>query len=300
MLKIAHGSWYSHPLPDGHRFPMVKYELIPEQLIREGTCTLDNFFEPGELAEEWILGVHDYDYWKDLKTLNLSPRMVRRIGFPLTAQLVHRETTIAQGTLECCHFALARGVSMNIAGGTHHAFPDKGEGFCLLNDVGIAAHYLLTQQLVRRILVIDLDVHQGNGTAVMFQQEPRVFTFSMHGRDNYPLRKETSDLDIPLPTGTTDDEYLGIIAETLPALFRDFMPDFVFFVAGVDILKTDKLGHLAVTRDGCRQRDKLVLEQCQRAGVPLVITMGGGYSVRLADVVEAHCNTFRLAQTVFF
>jgi acetoin utilization deacetylase AcuC-like enzyme len=300
MLKIAHGSWYAHPLPEGHRFPMLKYELIPEQLIREGICTSGNFFEPGELDEKWILGVHDSAYWEDLKTLNLSPRMVRRIGFPLSAELVHRETTIAQGTIECCHHALASGISMNVAGGTHHAFPDKGEGFCLLNDVGIAAHYLLEQMVVSRILVIDLDVHQGNGTAVMFQNDPRVFTFSVHGRDNYPLRKEISDLDIPLVTGTSDEEYLQVVAETLPVLFRKFKPDFVFFVAGVDILHTDKLGHLAVSREGCRYRDRLVLEQCLREGVPLVITLGGGYSVRLADVVEAHCNTFRLAQTLFF
>jgi len=300
MLKIAHGPWYAHPLPEGHRFPMMKYELIPEQLLREGTCTAENFFEPGELDEKWILGVHEASYWQDLKTLNLSPRMVRRIGFPLSAELVHRETTIAQGTLSCCYHALANGVALNVAGGTHHAFPDKGEGFCLLNDVGIAAQFLLTQHLASRILVIDLDVHQGNGTAVMFQQEPRVFTFSMHGRDNYPLRKEVSDLDIALQTGTSDEEYLRILDETLPILFKKHRPDFAFFVAGVDVLATDKLGHLALTREGCRLRDERVLSQCQQAGVPLVITMGGGYSVRLADVVEAHCNTFRLAQAMFF
>ncbi|MPR36507.1 histone deacetylase family protein [Salmonirosea aquatica] len=300
MLKIAYGTWYAHPLPEGHRFPMLKYELIPEQLVREGTCTEDNFFEPGPLDEQWIVGVHDETYWKNLKTLNLSPRMVRSIGFPLSAELVYRETFIAQGTIECCHHALAQGIALNVAGGTHHAYPDRGEGFCLLNDVGIAAHYLLTQRLARRILIIDLDVHQGNGTAVMFQREPRVFTFSMHGRDNYPLRKETSDLDIPLPTGTPDEKYLALVAETLPALFRSHQPDFAFFVAGVDILETDKLGHLAVSREGCRERDRLVLEQCRQAQVPLVVTMGGGYSVRLADVVEAHCNTFRLAQAMFF
>lgn len=300
MLKIAHGTWYAHPLPEGHRFPMLKYELIPEQLIREGTCTAENFFEPGELDEQWILAVHEQDYWNDLKTLNLSPRMVRRIGFPLSTELVHRETTIAQGTITCCHHALTDGIALNVAGGTHHAFPDRGEGFCLLNDVGIASRYLLTQGLARRILVVDLDVHQGNGTAVMFQSEPRVFTFSVHGRDNYPPHKEISDLDIALPTGTPDEEYLSIVTETLPTLFKKHRPDFVFYVAGVDILKTDKLGHLAVTREGCLQRDHLVLERCKRAGVPLVITMGGGYSVRLADVVEAHCNTFRLAQTMYF
>jgi acetoin utilization deacetylase AcuC-like enzyme len=300
MLKIAHGSCYAHPLPEGHRFPMIKYELIPEQLIREGTCTVANFFEPGELDPKWILGVHEKTYWEDLKRLTLSPRMVRRIGFPLSPELVYRETSIAQGTIECCHHALATGVALNVAGGTHHAYPDKGEGFCLLNDVGIAAHYLLSEQQASRILVIDLDVHQGNGTAVMFQHDSRVFTFSMHGRDNYPLRKETSDLDIPLPTGTSDAEYLQLLEAALPDIFQRQRPDMAFFVAGVDILETDKLGHLAISREGCQQRDRIVLEQCRQAGVPLVITMGGGYSVRLADVVEAHCNTFRLAQAIFF
>jgi acetoin utilization deacetylase AcuC-like enzyme len=300
MLKIAHCTTYSLPLPVGHRFPMLKYELIPEQLIYEGTCRSDNFFCPGLLDERWILGVHTAGYWENLKTLKVSPKMIRRIGFPLSEALVRREITIARGTMECCHFAMTDGISLNVAGGTHHAYPDKGEGFCLLNDVGIGAHYLLVTGKARRILLIDLDVHQGNGSAVMFQNEPRVFTFSMHGRDNYPLHKEVSDLDIPLETGTSDEEYLNLLYKTLPTLFAKHQPDFAFFVAGVDILATDKLGHLAVSRNGCRNRDQFVFETCQRAGVPLVVAMGGGYSPRIPDIVEAHCNTFRLAQMMYF
>lgn len=300
MLKIAHGKIYALPLPEGHRFPMIKYELIPEQLIYEGTCTQENFFLPGRLKESLILNVHDSEYWEEVKNRTISPRMVRRIGFPLTAELVQRETIIAQGTIDCCHFAKQNGIAMNVAGGTHHAFPDKGEGFCILNDVGIAAQYLLNAGLADRILVVDLDVHQGNGTAVIFQNDPRVFTFSMHGRDNYPLRKEVSDLDIPLATGTGDDEYLKILAETLPGLLESHQPDFVFFVAGVDVLATDKLGHLALTREGCRQRDAFVFKACQRRGIPVVVSMGGGYSIRIADIVEAHCNTFRTAQNLYF
>ncbi len=300
MLKIAHCPLYAHPLPEGHRFPMIKYELIPEQLIYEGTCQPANFFCPGPLAEIWITRVHDQSYWISLKSQTVSPKMIRRIGFPLSEVLIRRETVIAQGTIECCHFAAVYGVAMNVAGGTHHAFPDRGEGFCLLNDVGIASNYLLVNNMAKRVLIIDLDVHQGNGTAVMFQKEPRVFTFSMHGKDNYPLHKEQSDLDVPLPTGTTDEEYLNRLYDILPSLFQRHQPDFAFFISGVDILQTDKLGHLAVSREGCYARDQFVYQTCQLAGVPLVVAMGGGYSPRISDIIEAHCNTFRLAQRVYF
>jgi acetoin utilization deacetylase AcuC-like enzyme len=300
MLKIAFCPLYAHPLPEGHRFPMQKYELIPEQLLFEGTCTPEQFFCPGTLDEKWITQVHEPAYWESLKALSLDPKMVRRIGFPLTAELVQRETVIAQGTLECCHHALGSGVAMNVAGGTHHAFAARGEGFCLLNDMAIAAGYLLARQLAQRVLVIDLDVHQGNGTAAIFQHEPRVFTFSMHGRDNYPLHKEQSDLDLPLPTGTADAEYLSLLQQTLPALFESHRPDFAFFIAGVDVLQTDKLGHLALTPAGCRRRDELVFAACQKYQVPVVVTMGGGYSPRLANIVDAHCSTFRTAQRMYF
>jgi acetoin utilization deacetylase AcuC-like enzyme len=202
--------------------------------------------------------------------------------------------------MDCCHYARQYGVAMNVAGGTHHAFADKGEGFCLLNDVAIAANYLLEQKMAHRIIVIDLDVHQGNGTAAIFRSEPRVFTFSMHGKDNYPLHKETSDLDLPLLTGTRDPEYLRLLRETLPALFTMHRPDFAFFIAGVDILETDKLGHLKVSPEGCRQRDEFVFETCLKNKVPLVVSMGGGYSPRIASIVEAHCATFRMAQKMYF
>jgi len=268
--------------------------------LYEGTCTSDNFFSPSHLDERWILGVHDNAYWEDLKNLRISDKMVRRIGFPLNQRLIERETRIAQGTIECCHFALTFGVSMNVAGGTHHAYADRGEGFCLLNDVAIAANYLLSKQLATKILVVDLDVHQGNGTAVIFQNNPQVFTFSMHGKDNYPLFKEKSDLDIELPTGTQDHEYLRLLYETLPFLFDQQQPDFVFYISGVDILETDKLGKLKVTREGCYRRDEFVFSQCKQRNIPVVVSMGGGYSPRLADIVEAHCNTYRIAQQMYF
>jgi acetoin utilization deacetylase AcuC-like enzyme len=300
MLKIAHCPIYFHPLPAGHRFPMEKYELIPEQLLHEGSCSVGDFFCPGELEERWILGVHQKEYWESLKSLSTSAKMVRRIGFPLSEQLVRREIIIAQGTIDCCRFAIKDGVAMNVAGGTHHAFPDKGEGFCMLNDVGIAANYLLENKLAEQILVIDLDVHQGNGTAVMFENEPRVFTFSMHGKDNYPLRKEISDLDIEVPTKTGDQVYLDTLRNTLPGLFRIHRPDFAFYISGVDILETDKLGHLSVSREGCRLRDQFVFETCRLYKVPVVVSMGGGYSTKISDIVEAHCNTYRTAIKQYF
>ena len=232
LLKIAYSSIYQHSLPEGHRFPMLKYELIPEQLLYEGTCTPEIFFAPKTVDEKWILRTHNKAYWEDLKNLCLDPKMIRKIGFPLSAELVLRETIITQGTIDCCHFALENGIAMNVAGGTHHSYTDKGEGFCLLNDVGIASNYLLDNQLATKILVIDLDVHQGNGTAEIFQNEPRVFTFSMHGKENYPLHKEKSDLDIELPTYTKDEEYLTILFNILPKLIEEQKPDFLFFRFG--------------------------------------------------------------------
>ncbi len=279
---------------------MLKYELIHEQLLYEGTCTDANFFAPSPVDDRWVLGVHTPAYVDALKTQTVDARMVRRIGFPMSPRLIEREWVITQGTLDCTYLARRDGVAMNVAGGTHHAYPDHGEGFCLLNDVGVAAHQLLETGQARNILVIDLDVHQGNGTAVMFQREPRVFTFSMHGKDNYPLKKEQSDLDIALATGTSDETYLNTLYDTLPRLLAAQQPDFLFYVAGVDILETDRLGKLKVSMNGVRQRDQFVFEQAQRFNLPIVVSMGGGYSPRVADIVEAHCNTFRVAANMYF
>lgn len=300
MLKIAYDKIYQHPLPEGHRFPMIKYELIPEQLLYEGTITADNLFSPEVLSEQWILTTHDADYWQKLKSLQLSRKEIRATGFPLSAELVEREIRIAKGTIDCALYAQQHGVAMNVAGGTHHAFSNRGEGFCLLNDIAIAANYLLINKLATQILVVDLDVHQGNGTAEIFQNESRVFTFSMHGANNYPLRKETSDLDIGLPDKTTDDVFLSSLKNTLPRLIDNLEPDFIFYLSGVDILETDKLGRLSVSMNGCKERDRFVFQQCIEHDIPVAVSMGGGYSPRIAHIVEAHSNTFRLAQDLFF
>ncbi|MEL7535390.1 MAG: histone deacetylase [Bacteroidota bacterium] len=300
MLKVAWSPLYEHPLPAGHRFPMEKYSLIPEQLRYEGTLSQDNFFEPSKVADSVILQTHTQAYWTKLKEQQLSPKEIRRTGFPLSPQLIERGTTIAQGTIDNCLYAFEYGVAMNIAGGTHHAFTDRGEGFCLLNDFGIAANYLLDRGLAERILIVDLDVHQGNGTAEIFRSEPRVFTFSMHCEANYPLQKEQSDLDIGLPLDTKDEEYLGILRNTLPNLIEKVAPDIILYLSGVDILKTDKLGRIACTRAGCKARDRFVFESCYQNNIPVAVSMGGGYSVHIRDIVEAHCNTFRLAQEIWF
>ncbi|SHE83653.1 histone deacetylase family protein [Pedobacter caeni] len=298
MVKIAWHHLFAHPLPEGHRFPMLKYELIPEQLMHEGVITGASLFAPEEVAEEVILWSHDKGYWAQLRDLTLPPREQRRIGFPLTAQLLERETRIAQGTIDGAVYAKANGIAFNVAGGTHHAGSNWGEGFCLLNDQAIAANYLLKKGLASRILIIDLDVHQGNGTAEIFYNEPRVFTFSMHGDKNFPFRKETSDLDIPLEDGVTDEQFLKKLEETLPTLLSH-QPDFVFYLSGVDVLESDKLGKLALSKEGCAARDRKVLQFCKDNGLPVQVSMGGGYSPNIRDIVDAHCNTFKIGLDIF-
>jgi len=300
MLKIAWSEIYAHPLPEGHRFPMVKYSLLPEQLLYEGTITEENLFHPQALDDETILQTHAAAYLHKLNTLSLSPSEIRKTGFPLSEELVEREKAIMRGTLEAAEFAMEYGVAMNIAGGTHHAFTDRGEGFCLLNDIAIAARNLLQKKIVSKILVVDLDVHQGNGTAEIFRDEARVFTFSMHGKKNYPFHKEQSDLDIELEDGTDDKTYLGILDHTLRKLLDAVHPEFIFYQSGVDVISTDKLGKLNLSLKGCRERDRMVLQMAKQNSIPLCASMGGGYSERIADIVEAHANTYRLAQEIFF
>ena len=298
MIKIAWSPIYKHPLPDNHRFPMEKYELLPEQLLYEGTATKDHFFAPSPLPESEIIKTHNPVYWHKLKHLLLDRKEERKTGFPLSKELINREIIIANGTKALGNFALKDGCGFNIAGGTHHAYTDHGEGFCLLNDIAIASNHLLEKDLVQQILVVDLDVHQGNGTAEIFQKNKKVFTFSMHGANNYPYHKEQSDLDIGLADNTEDDLYLELLDKNLRTLFNKLEPDFVFFQSGVDVLASDKLGRLGLTLDGCKQRDQIVFEACRRDGIPIVVVMGGGYSPKIADIIEAHANTFRVGMKV--
>ena len=293
MLKIAYSPIYKLKLPANHRFPMLKYELIPEQLIYEGVVSKNNFFSPKKIDAKWLIKAHDKEYVDKLNNLSLSKSEIRKTGFPLSNELIEREYIITEGTRRCVDYALEFGASANIAGGTHHSFRDRGEGFCLLNDVAVASFYALDSCNVENILIVDLDVHQGNGTASIMKNEKRVFTFSMHGKKNYPFKKETSNLDIELDDGIADTEYLKLLKESFYFLNKLTNPDIIFYISGVDILETDKLGRLNISRNGCKERDEMVYEFAKKNNTPIVTSMGGGYSEKIYDIVEAHCNTFK-------
>lgn len=290
---IAWHPIFKHPLPERHRFPMIKYELLPEQLLSEGVITDRDLFEPESIERSLLEGIHCSSYLEKLFSLSLDRKEERDIGLPLSQTLISRELTIAGGTVQAARAALERGIGFNIAGGTHHAGTHWGEGFCLLNDQAVAAGYLIRKQGLRRILFIDLDVHQGNGTADIFKDDDRVFTFSMHGQKNYPFKKEQSDWDVGLPDGTSGKEYLPILSEKLDELYERSQPEFVFFQAGADVLETDKLGRLKLSMEDCRQRDQLVFRFCKKWQLPVQVSMGGGYSNQISHIVNAHCNTYK-------
>jgi len=281
---------------------MDKYDLLPRQLLHEGTCLKDNFFQPKikTYDEKFIRMTHNPDYVDRLYNLDIHGHQARKVGFPLSEKLVKRERTITNGSIQACDLALENGLAMNIAGGTHHAYSNRGEAFCMLNDQAIGANYLLEQKKAKQILIVDLDVHQGNGTAEIFKHDDRVFTFSMHGKNNYPFKKETSDLDIALPDDASDMEYLRILREQLPKLIEKVKPDFVFYLSGVDILSSDKLGKLGCSLEGCKERDRFVLSLLYQNQLPVEISMGGGYSKDIKVIIEAHANTYRLAQDIYF
>ena len=298
MYKIAWHPIYVHPVPENHRFPMEKYELLPQQLVRLGIVDEASFFEPSPELK-YDLSVHSPEYLHRLLNLKLTKKEERASGFKQSRELVDREIRITNGTVEGAVSALEHGVAFNIAGGTHHALSNRAEGFSLINDQAVAAKYLLDQKLSTKVLIIDLDVHQGNGTAEIFANEPRVFTFSMHGAKNYPSHKPPSDLDIPLPDGCNDHDYLTLLKKTLPELMDQEQPDFAFFLAGVDVLAEDKLGRLSLTLEGCSERDHFVFRECRNREIPVMVTMGGGYAEDIRLILEAHCNTYRWASELY-
>ncbi len=299
MIPVAFDPIYVLPLPENHRFPMEKYDLLHRQLIHEGTCEPEDFFSPASIDYDSVTAIHNKVYVEHLKGLELTKAEIRKIGFPISQQLIDREFIIAGGTLSGSLKALKGGIAFNIAGGTHHAFSSHGEAFCLLNDQAIAAQYLLEKKLAKKILIIDLDVHQGNGTAEIFQKEDQVFTFSMHGKKNYPFKKEKSDLDIGLEDKTNDKTYLEILKEVLPKLLKNVKPDFIFYLSGVDILKSDRLGRLGVSIQGCKERDQMVLKLCREEDIAVQCSMGGGYSKDIKLIIEAHANTYRVAKKIY-
>jgi acetoin utilization deacetylase AcuC-like enzyme len=299
MIKIAYHPIYKYPLPEGHRFPMEKYDLLKEQLIYEGTYDQEQFFQPDALSDELILITHTQEFLSKLEAQKLSAKEIRTIGFPMTPLLVQRGKHIANGTYLSALHSLENGAALNIAGGTHHSFADRGEGFCIFNDIAVSANILIHKHHIKKILVVDLDVHQGNGTAKIFEKEDRVFTLSVHGANNYPLRKEISDLDIGMKDKTEDNEYLGVVSDIIPKLIEKVKPEIIFYQSGVDVLASDKLGRLSLSLHGCKNRDEVVFENAYKYQIPIVASMGGGYSERLSDIVNAHANTYRVARSIF-
>lgn len=297
-MLIAWHPLYQHKLPEKHKFPMIKYLKLKEKLLSEKLFGEKDFFQPEPVSEDILISTHDPDYWSTLKQKALSKKEERKMGFPQSDLLIERERLIMDGTLQGAVNSIDNKFAFNIAGGTHHAFTNKAEGFCLLNDIAIGANHLLDQGLAENILIIDLDVHQGNGTAQIFKNNPNVFTFSMHAEENYPREKEKSDLDIGLEYGIKDDEYLNLLETNLDYINNIFQADFVFFQSGVDILETDKFGRLSVSIEGCNQRDNIVFDYVNRLSVPVQTSMGGGYSEDVDLIVEAHLNTYRSAKKI--
>lgn len=282
-------------LPAGHKFPTQKYRLLREELSADVRIT----FEPAPLVtRDSVALVHDVVYVDAILTGEIDPRVMRRIGFPWSPSLVRRTLASVGGTIAAARDALDAGWGGNLAGGTHHAFRSEGAGFCVFNDIAIAISVLRDEGLLERAAVVDLDVHQGDGTATIFADDPQVFTLSIHGRDNFPFRKQTSDMDVALPDNAADEEYLQELHNALPRAF-EHQPDLVFYQSGVDALASDRLGRLQVSEAALRERDRVVFDECQRRGVPCAITLGGGYSDPISHTVQAHANTFRMALSIW-
>jgi len=298
-LPIIYHPHYVTPLPPDHRFPMGKFGLLYEILLTEGIIQPQQVHQPELPSQEWLELVHTRDYIQAYCHGTLDAKAQRRIGLPWSQQLVHRTCLAIGGTILTAKLALEHGLACNTAGGTHHAFPDYGAGFCIFNDLAVAPAVMLHLGLANKILIVDLDVHQGDGTAFVFQNESRVFTFSMHCGENFPGTKQQSDLDIPLPQGLDDDGYLQILAKQFPEVLREVKPDLVFYDAGVDPHVADRLGKLALSDTGLYRRDRLVLSTCLAQGYPTACVIGGGYSDNLNQLAQRHSLLHRAATTVF-
>ena len=296
-MRCSYHPDYFLPLPPSHPFPMAKYPLLYDILLREGIIAVDRVMQPVEAPFGDLALVHTPEYLRRLADGALDATEIRRIGVPWSGALWRRSRLAAQGTIEAALAALEEGIAGNLAGGTHHAFPGHGEGFCVLNDVAVAIRVLQREARIRTALVIDLDVHQGNGTAAIFEDDPDVFTFSMHGERNYPMRKMRSTLDVALADGMGDDEYVGTLARHLGGIWACFEPDLVFYLAGVDPAQGDRYGRLALTDEGIRRRDSEVLGACRARGLPTVITIAGGYAATPQRTAELHSIAFREAVT---
>jgi acetoin utilization deacetylase AcuC-like enzyme len=296
-VKAFYCDHFVLPLPPGHRFPMRKYQLLRERLLDAGILRAGDLHEPDAASWEALYLAHDRPYVSAVARGALPQELQRRIGFPWSPEMVERARRSVGGTIAAARAAQDDSIGVNLAGGTHHAFADRGEGFCVFNDVAVAVR-VLQQEAAVRPAVVDCDVHQGNGTAAIFRDDPTVFTFSIHGGRNFPFRKETSDLDVTLPDGTGDEEYLEQLERALECILERHQPDCVFYIAGADPYEHDRLGRLALTIDGLMARDELVLGRCRRAGLPVAVSMGGGYAREVADVVRIHANTVEVAARI--
>jgi acetoin utilization deacetylase AcuC-like enzyme len=297
-MRVFYTPRYYADIGEGHVFPIRKFELVRDRLLSEGTLHPAEIHEPSPASLDDVLLVHTHEYVSRLCAGTLTPKETRRLGLPWSQSLVSRSFYATGGTLAATHAALADGYASNLAGGTHHSFADRGEGFCVLNDVAVAVRALRGKKLFKRTAIVDCDVHQGNGTATIFAGDDDTFTFSMHGANNYPLFKAQSTLDVELPDGTSNAEYLAALSRNLPAVF-EHDPEIVFYLAGADPYSGDKLGRLSVSIEGLRERDAIVARKCYEREVPVVTVMSGGYGKDINDTVEIHCNTIRVVKEVF-
>ncbi|CAN5708440.1 histone deacetylase [soil metagenome] len=294
-MKVFYSDHFVLPLPEGHRFPMSKYSMLRERVAQDGICGPGELRTPRAVTDGEILRAHDPQYLKRVVANNLTDKEVRRIGFPWSKRMVERSRRASGGTVGACLAALEEGFAANLAGGTHHAFSDRGEGYCVFNDSAIAAGAVQAAGLVERVVVIDTDVHQGNGTAEILREDPTVFTFSIHGAKNFPFHKEESDLDAPLPDGTGDTEFLATLEKCLEAALDAADAGLAIYLAGADPFEGDRLGRLCVTKPGLAERDRLVLETCRDRGIPVAVTMAGGYAHQVEDTVDVHFQSIRRA-----
>lgn len=297
-MRVFYSPYYFAEIGEGHVFPIRKFELVRDLLLSEGTLESADLVEPQPASIADVELVHTADYVMRLRAGALTTREVRRLGLPWSKSLVRRSFLATAGTVNAAKWALENRVGSNLAGGTHHAFPDRGEGFCVLNDVAVAIRVLQQSGLAKRFLIVDCDVHQGNGTAFIFRDSPEVFTFSMHGAKNYPLFKEPSTLDVELPDKTNDADYLRILSESLPTVFAH-EPDLVFYLGGADPYEHDKLGRLNLSIEGLKRRDEMVLEFAKAHEIPAVTVLSGGYAEKIKDTVEIHCNTIRTVKEIY-
>jgi acetoin utilization deacetylase AcuC-like enzyme len=294
-LKAFYADGFALPLPPGHRFPIEKYRLLRERVAEAGPALVDRLLVSPAATDEEILRVHTPAYWHRLREGQLTAKETRRIGFPWSPELVERSRRSSGGTIAACRAALRDGVAVNLAGGTHHAFPDHGEGYCVFNDVAIAVRAMQAEGLIRRSAIVDCDVHQGNGTAAIMKGDPSVFAFSIHGAKNFPFRKEAGDLDIELDDGTGDETYLAALRKGLDGALQRDSVDLVVYLAGADPYEGDRLGRLALTKAGLARRDEMVLAACRAIGAPVAVVMAGGYSDPIRHTVDIHFRTVQLA-----